>query len=267
VRPLKLRWLAALVVSLLALAALLAAGDSAPGAAAQTDPLAGKSICLDPGHGGTEPGAVNAAFGLLEKNINLDVSTHLRGLLEGSGAAVSMTREGDETLSTRQRYEFCNATGADILVSVHTNSVSDQTIDGTLAIYFHSDDKVLATALHDAMYDHLSNVTWPFTDFGVRRDALGVVLKSDMPAAVAEPVFMSHSGEAEWLTVSIHLVDGDGVVLLDEQGNPTPNPECNNCRRAQIGQSLYDGIVSYFETAAEQPEGPGNGNGKGKKPR
>ena len=94
-----------------------------------------------------------------------------------------MTREGGETLSTRQRYEFCNATDADILVSVHTNSVSDQTIDGTLAIYFHSDDKVLATALHDAMYGSLSNVAWEFTDFGVRRDALGVVLKSDMLTA------------------------------------------------------------------------------------
>lgn len=207
------------------------------------------------------------AGGILEKNINLDVSTHLRGLLEGSGATVSMTREGGETLSTRQRYEFCNATDADILVSVHTNSVSDQTIDGTLAIYFHSDDKVLATALHDAMYASLSNVAWEFTDFGVRRDDLGVVLKSDMPAAVAEPVFMSHPGEADLLTVSIHLVDDDGVVLLNEQGDPTPNPECNNCWRAQIGQSLYDGIVSYFETAADQPEGPGNGNGRGRRPR
>jgi len=136
-------------------------------------------------------------------------------------------------VSIRQHYQFCNATGADILVSVHTNSVSDQTIDGTLAIYFHQDDEVLATALHGAMYARLSSVDWEFTDFGVRRDALGVVLKSDMPAAVAEPVFMSHPGEADLLTVSIHLVDDDGVVVLDEQGNPTPNPECNNCRPAQ----------------------------------
>ena len=233
---------------------LLALGDSAPRAAAQTDALADKSICLDPGHGGTEPGAVNQQFGLPEKNINLDVATHLRALLEGSDATVYMTRDGDETVSIRQRYQFCNGTGADILVSVHTNSVSDPDPDGSLSIYFHRDDKVLATALHDKMYASLSNVTWKFTDFGVRRDALGVVLKSDMPAAVAEPVFMSHPGEAEWLTNLI-------ANCSDAQRN--------ECRRAQIAQSLYDGIVSYFENAGEQPEGPGggNGNGKGKKPR
>ena len=246
-RPLKLRWLAGLVVSLLALAALLAGGNSAPGAAAEQDPLRGKSICLDPGHGGTEPGAVNAEFGLLEKNINLDVATHLGGLLEGSGATVFMTRDGDQTRSIRQRYEFCNGTEANILVSVHTNSVSDQTIDGTLAIYFHRDDKVLATALHDVMYARLRNADWDFIDFGVRRDALGVVLKSDMPAAVAEPVFMSHPGEADLLT--------------------TPSPDCDNCQRAQIAQSLHDGIVSYFQNASEEPAGPGGGNGNGKKPR
>ncbi len=248
----KLRWLFPLLALSFAVAVLVAATDSAPPAAAQTGYLEGRSICIDPGHGGSEPGAVNAAFGLLEKEINLDVATHLRALLTGSGATVSMTREGDQTVSIRQRYQFCNGTGADILVSVHTNSVSDQTIDGTLAIYFHRDDKVLATALHQAMYTRLSNVGWEFIDFGVRRDALGVVLKSDMPAAVAEPVFMSHPGEAEWLT---NLTANCSDVQRTE------------CRRTRIAQSLDDGIVSYFESAGEQPEGPGGGKGKGKKPR
>ncbi len=248
----RLRWLTPLAVLLLVVAALLASADSTPPAAAEPGPVEGKHICIDPGHGGAEPGAVNAAFGLLEKDINLDVATHLRALLEGSDATVSMTREGNETVSIRQRYEFCNATGADILVSVHTNSVSDRTIDGTLAIRFHSDDKVLATALHDAMYPRLSNVAWEFIDFGVRRDALGVVLKSHMPAAVAEPVFMSHPDEADWLTQPIASCS---------------DPSTNECRRAQIAQSLYDGIVSYFETAVDQPEGPGNGNGRGRRPR
>ncbi len=246
------RWLPPLAVSFFAVAALLASGDNAPPAAAQTGPLEGRSICLDPGHGGDEPGAVNTAFGLVERDINLDVATRLRATLVASGAAVSMTREGDETVSIRQRYQFCNGTGADILVSVHTNSVSNQTVDGTLAIYFHRDDKVLATALHQAMNIRLGNVGWDFTEFGVRRDALGVVLKSDMPAAVAEPVFMSHPGEAEWLAHT--------TADCSEPGT-------NECRRAQIAQSLYDGIVSYFENVGEEPDGPGAGRGRGKKPR
>ena len=251
-KALRPRWLPPLAVSFFVIAALLSSGEGAPPAAAQTGPLEGRSICIDPGHGGAEPGAANAEFGLVEKNINLDVATQLRASLDASGATVYMTREGDETVSIRQRYQFCNGTGADILVSVHTNSVSDQTVDGTLAIYFHRDDKVLATALNQAMYAQLSNVGWEFLDFGSRRDALGVVLKSDMPAAVAEPVFMSHPGEGEWLAHPIA---------------DCSDPGTNACRRAQIAQSLYDGIASYFENVGEEPDGPGAGKGRGKKPR
>jgi len=73
-----------------------------------------------------------------------------------------------------------------------------------------------------------------------------VLLKSDMPAAMMEPLFMSHPIEADWLTVTINLVDDQGVVLLDGEGNPTPNPECDGCRRAQIAQAIHDGILAYF---------------------
>ena len=71
--------------------------------------LAGKAICLDPGHGGPDPGATNGP--LLEKSINLDVSFRLRQLLEGRDALVFMTREVDdfpETLTNSDRYTYCN---------------------------------------------------------------------------------------------------------------------------------------------------------------
>ena len=46
----------------------------------QTGPLSGKKICLDPGHGGSDPGAVNEAYGLEEADINLDVAHGLKSL-------------------------------------------------------------------------------------------------------------------------------------------------------------------------------------------
>ncbi len=55
----RLRWLAPLAVLFFVVAALLASADSAPPAEADHDPVHGKSICIDPGHGGAEPGNSN----------------------------------------------------------------------------------------------------------------------------------------------------------------------------------------------------------------
>ena len=255
----KRRWLAPLAVLVFAVAALLASGDSAPPAAAQADPVAGKHICIDPGHGGDEPGAVNAAFKLVEREINLDESLYLRDQWVARGAIVTMTREGDETKSSRDRYELCNSVGADILVSVHTNSVSDSTIDGALSIYFWNEDKVLAGAVHEVLYPALEPMApepGNFDNLGLWKMALGVLLKSEMPSFTAEPVFMSHPAEAALLVTPIYEEDG-GL-----------NPDCSDCRRLQIAQAIIGGVDNYFlNFAGEEPEGPGAGKGRATKPR
>ena len=115
--------------------------------------LAGVKVCLDPGHGGTDPGAVNGI--LWESDINLDVSYALKSLLEGEGAEVIMTRYEDVYRSNRDRYTFCDGEQATILVSVHTNSVTDPSWDGSMGLYFHDDDRALAQAIHDVVYPAL----------------------------------------------------------------------------------------------------------------
>ena len=253
----KLRWLPPLALLSFAVAALLNPGGSAPGAAADHDPVYGRHICIDPGHGGSEPGAVNRE--LYEKDINLDESLYLRDQWEGRGATVTMTRVSDQTKSSRERYELCNSIGADILVSVHTNSVSNSTSDGALSIYFSNGDKVLARAVHEKMYPALkASAPAPdaFIDFGLNKDPLGVLLKSTMPSVTTEPVFMSHPREAALLFTPIYAEAG------------TPNPDCVDCRRLQITQAIIDGVDNYFlNFAGEEPDGPGPGRGQGKKPR
>ena len=134
----------------LVLAALVAPASQAEG------PLSEVKICLDPGHGGRDPGAVNLLFGLSESKINLDVSFALKELLEGDGAAVVMTRTDDDSyLENSDRYTFCNAEQATILVSVHTNSIADDWHDGSMGLYVHEDDKALARAIHETMYPML----------------------------------------------------------------------------------------------------------------
>ena len=204
--------------------------------------LSDKEICLDPGHGGSDPGAVHndGTIYLEEADINLDVSLALRDLLIDGGATVVMTREDDSSLSNSDRYTFCNEEEATILVSVHTNSVSDPEVDGSFALYFHTDDKALAQAIYDVMYLYLKEGALDpgnFSDIGLDRYASGVLLKSDMPAAIMEPLFMSNPWEASLLG--------------------TPVSGCDDCRRAQIAQAIYEGILSYFSIGGDVPPSVG----------
>ena len=206
--------------------------------------LSGYKICLDPGHGGDDPGAIydDGIIYLEEADINLDVSYGLKTLLETSGAIVVMTRTDDSSKDNSDRYIFCNNESATILVSLHTNSVTDPAWDGSMALYFHpdEDDKILAQTIYDVMYPALK-ISAPdpdnFTPFGLDWFASGVLLKSDMPGAMMEPLFMSHHGEANQLITPIFTDFGS-----------TPNFTCDNCRRAQISLAIHDGIVAYFSS-------------------
>ncbi|MGD8902614.1 MAG: N-acetylmuramoyl-L-alanine amidase, partial [Anaerolineae bacterium] len=221
--------LTGLILALLMLSVLVVPPAQATG------PLSAVKVCLDPGHGGSDPGAVNVVFGLEESDINLDVSYALKGLLERDGAEVVMTRTGDSYLDNSDRYTFCNEQQATILVSVHTNSMADDYHDGSMGLYVHEDDMALAGAIHEVMYPMLRDALpedypYDFYDFGLVRFNSGVMLKSDMPAAMMEPLFMSNAYEAELLVNAI----GGG--------------ECPDlsCRRGQIAQAIHEGILHYF---------------------
>lgn len=75
-----------------------------------------------------------------------------------------------------------------------------------------------------------------------------MLLKSDMPAAVMESLFMSNPPEAERLVTPIYL--GYGIM---------PNPDCVDCRRAQIAQAIHDGIVNYFAQGGDGGDDGGGG--------
>jgi N-acetylmuramoyl-L-alanine amidase len=217
--------------------------------------LTRKAICLDPGHGGSDPRATNVAYGLLEKSINLDVSIRVSELLTDQGAKVFMTRKDDESyLTNSDRYTYCNDMQAKyaleemILVSVHTNSVVDITWDGAMTLYGPREDPDLAQAIHDVMYPYLRE-TAPegvaeFRDFGVDKFASGVLFKSNMPAAMVEPLFMSNSFEAPLLVQPIY----------DEPADESPSVnDSAPCRRGQIAQAVFAGISHYFAKAQSSP--------------
>jgi N-acetylmuramoyl-L-alanine amidase len=212
---------------------------------AATSSLSGKTVVIDPGHGGKDSGAQNLTIPsspLLEKNQNLDVAYKLKGLLQASGARVYMTRGGDPagnaddcypddaTLSNGDRYVCANSLkashpGTYVLVSIHMNASTDKTIDYTTTLYGKPrKDQALANTVFGSL-SALPAATDTGGTIATRTPyqfASGVLLKSDMPATIAETVFITNEGERQFLS------------------NDT------GTRQQQIAEALKAGLESYF---------------------
>jgi N-acetylmuramoyl-L-alanine amidase len=76
---------------------------------------------LDPGHGGSNPGA-SGATGLREKELALVLASGVADRLRARGIAVQLTRTTDRTLTLRQRVAIADAVPADLFVSIHANA-------------------------------------------------------------------------------------------------------------------------------------------------
>jgi len=80
-----------------------------------------KVIVIDPGHGGEDPGAVGR-MGTKEKDIVLRIATQLRSNLRRKGYQAYLTREGDYYVSFKKRLQIAREYGADLFLSIHTDS-------------------------------------------------------------------------------------------------------------------------------------------------
>ena len=96
-------------------------------------------VLIDPGHGGTDPGAPGASGQVREKDLTLIFSRELRDLLAERGRVrVAMTREDDRSLSLEQRAAIARKLGASLLVSVHMDSAPNPLARGA-TVYSLSD--------------------------------------------------------------------------------------------------------------------------------
>ena len=204
------------------------------GAARAQDPNCAGDIVLDAGHGGTDSGAVNKAHGLTEKAETLKVAYELKGLLVGDGYSVCMTRTSNsETLSNNDRYAYANSTGARVLVSVHMNGSSNPATDYTTALFgkWQKDKAFAQTVFKSLSTLPAASGTGTIATKTPYSFASGVLLKSEMPATIAETVFLTSDKEAEWLKNGRTMPDGTVVS-----------------RQHQIAQKLEAGIQDYLAT-------------------
>lgn len=82
------------------------------------------TVCIDPGHGGTDPGAVSKDGKSYEKTFTLDIAKRLSEKInsECPGVKVVMTRSSDKTVALGDRAAIANKAGADLFISIHINS-------------------------------------------------------------------------------------------------------------------------------------------------
>jgi N-acetylmuramoyl-L-alanine amidase len=95
-----------------------------------------KTIVLDPGHGGKDPGAISAC-GLKEKTINLIITKILRKKLQAKGYRVIMTRTRDVFLSLAERTAVAKRANADLFISVHANANRSRKVSGVEVYYLN----------------------------------------------------------------------------------------------------------------------------------
>lgn len=150
-------------------------------------------ICIDPGHGGYDPGALGKN-GTKECDVALDVARELKKELESARLSVILTRERDEYISLTTRADIANKAGAQYFISIHLNSATNPTPKGSEAwIYPGAEpDKALAATLLNDVCQKLYTASR-----GVKEEEFTVLKATTMPAVLMELLFISNPAEEE----------------------------------------------------------------------
>ena len=201
-------------------------------------------VLIDPGHGGSESGAVGA--GLQEKNVNLVVSNVLLEKLNDLGISAQLTRTADYRIPLGTRAQMANALAPDIFLSLHHNggAVRRSSEPGTEIFYGQArpESQRLAGILYEEMHAAASQFEADWVDtinqgastrlndsgldlFGIHR------FTPDIDSVITEFLYLSNPSEA---------------ALMRE-------PEVIEAQ----AQSIVDGILRWYFDDADDPAVPG----------
>ncbi len=189
----------------------------------------GRVVVIDPGHGGIDPGKIGIN-GVYEKTVNLAIAQKLKKSLEEKGYRVILTREDDNGLYSesdsnkkssdmKNRCRIISEASADIVVSIHQNSFSSESVHGAQVFYYkHSENgKLLAECIQNSIAenadkDNVREVKDNTTYY--------MLLHTPCPTVIVECGFMSNSAEADKLS-------GDEY-------------------QQQIADAIFAGVENYF---------------------
>ncbi len=205
-----------------------------------------KTICLDPGHGGKDPG--NREGKHQEKRYALLLAEETKAALTKAGFKVIMTRTGDTYPELEERPQWAKKRGADLFLSLHFNSADSSaaksvqgietycmtparasstntrggTDDAAPGNRLDSKNMLLAYHLQRSMLGKLGA-----EDRGVRRARFAVLRYAEMPAVLVEAGFMTHPTESQKIYSSSY--------------------------RRQLAQAITAGILAYKQAIEAKP--------------
>jgi N-acetylmuramoyl-L-alanine amidase len=185
--------------------------------------LLGKTICLDAGHGGHDPGALGQ--GSREKDLCLKMVLQLKEALEAYGATVVLTRDSDTYVSLQDRCAIANSRASDLFISIHCNSTPRPNSASGSETYWNTPQSLpLAQILHDRVTSTVGG-----RDGGIRNRRFYVVRNTAMPSVLLEIGYINNTGDEELLSSSQFHSD--------------------------LATSLAQGVVEFFNMAVLDPRG------------
>jgi len=152
-------------------------------------------IYIDPGHGGTEPGAIGIN-NIEEEDITLAVAKYLDAELKRQqGITTKMSRTGDTSKTVKTRAKESNDWGADIFCSIHCNSYKEESANGTETLIYSKGGKAekIAIKVNNNLVAVLKT-----KDRGIKeRPDLCVLRDTKAPAFLCEIAFVSNKADKE----------------------------------------------------------------------
>ena len=174
--------------------------------------LKGKTIILDAGHGGKDPGASGRAY--KEKTLALGTALLTADLLRSAGANVILSRTDDTFISLQERVKISNSSNADAFVSVHYNSGTSSS-SGILTFYNKGKDQSLASSVQKGIVGSTG-----LKDSGTGMADFYVLRHNTKPAILVELGFLSNPSEEMMIGTKSY--------------------------QQKSAQGLYKGLLNYF---------------------
>lgn len=173
-------------------------------------------VFIDPGHGGSDPGAVSN--GKRESDLNLIISMLLKDKLEDKGIEVLLSREDDVFLTLEKRGILSNEYNPDVFVSIHQNSA--QSSASGIETYYHVDKIEYKPLSSDIQTKLIENTN--AKNRGVKNANFSVLRTTYSPSSLVECGFISNVDECEKLTNPIYqdkiatsIADGIEKYLIE----------------------------------------------------
>lgn len=199
-----------------------------------------RRIVIDAGHGGKDSGARNDAYGLKEKELNLDVALRLKRMLLQSGYEVVMTRDSDKYIPLEQRPQYANRSNADLFISIHFNAAGSATASGfesfALTPQYQASSKYSKPGRGDGV-----------AYAGNKQDPWNTLLSYHVQRSLVQSVEGVDRGLKRARFLVLKHLDCPGVLV--ELGFVSHLPTAQKLRtaafREKLAEALYQGILAY----------------------